>query len=1207
MIQQVANQFSEGINLDTNPIAMSNHQLKSALNATMITMNGNELVLQNDMGNARVESAYLPAGYVPVGMTEFGGIVYVASHNPLTGQSQIGCFPSPERNISSDEINESLNKCFYPFSDKAKANQFEFLKEGELYITSFAQKLGIKVDSPIRPGDKFSIEMSDKNEFSNLLELIDKKAFVLEPCTINSDGAFVVISDLIEPYDYWVKGSNISYEDNGGKHYQSFIYSRNIDGLERRYNIYKNKIVGDLYLKLTLNTPNNIPYYITGDQENGESWYTIHIPKVNHITKYRVFITSNKGEFFIDIDQDGKQGDFEVGTIEGVEYVINYYQGTSSDNQFRTLTYRFTDDKDVHNYTIIPYFQPDQLDVYPENLDYNSGYLVSMACKGSIDLAKLGKGIINFTQFKYYNNTTDGIFTLNYSMETYLKSSQFVTSVDLCTVDYNELLENDSLSTSPKEFTYESGLNVINIGGAKMSYFGNFQTSMSYTDGLEAGKIYVAFLRATINNAVEEKDSYKYSKPFLLFTSSMSNYLFASNLDMYVDAASGNNVHNKEVDEATNQLWDDYIGIPCKINWQWSSEDYTTTEVDTTGYSIKADDARNELYYKATKKGQIKYTLNPTITLQFGNDFPLDTSKVKAEFIEGSIGVDEASYSYSPTLVGTHSTNNFDTMLTTPVEQQDCSKSSEYSVSFDDRVLTCETKLVSQFESGVTKVENEEVVGDAFLPLLDDSVIGDILQQELLEYPTPQNSNTDQQEQSGNMDSEPVHYELNMWFGYCTKEGDGGSHSRKSCYLVDLSTAEDLSYKVNANTDNVTSYFASTDNEQAVTDIYSVKTDNPDISRFTKPFLEELKKRFGEVPLIIFFQPTKDSADEKRGRFRAWTDGQEYLNCGGYNGCIPMLLDRSGIYRPIEDVGKALSFPAHDGLQAMYGYITKLVDRYKNNGLILQENQTYYLSYKHANNNDIVYSQPYNCIYDVKVHGITDISLGSQFPEDAIISMDITSNGVVLQGLTEGSKYDQLNNNLKTLDTYFTTNAVKLPKATLIDANNMIKKYDENEIHISVNAPDIEDAVAQFLANVKGGGSLPAIIEGNLLGTTDAKGKALNPAYMYFLGNDNLLYSSKDLVNEVSEFTHKYKASYLKLAQAIDQEVLTIAKDENYSHLYGLYINFSKAKSLNKVVSNSSGRKDIIGEQNISFGGNYKGIMVSLVGDANAYTTFEQW
>ena len=76
----------------------------------MITYNGNEFVLQNDMGNGRVETAYLPSGYVPVGIKEYGGIIYVASYNPLTNKGQIGSFPSPERNISSSEINKAKDE-----------------------------------------------------------------------------------------------------------------------------------------------------------------------------------------------------------------------------------------------------------------------------------------------------------------------------------------------------------------------------------------------------------------------------------------------------------------------------------------------------------------------------------------------------------------------------------------------------------------------------------------------------------------------------------------------------------------------------------------------------------------------------------------------------------------------------------------------------------------------------------------------------------------------------------------------------------------------------------------------------------------------------------------------------------------------------------------------------------------------------------------
>ena len=107
MKQQTANQFNKGLSLDKNSVSTDNQSLTHALNATLFTMNGNEMVLQNDMGNAKVESAYLPSGFVPVGVKEHGGIVYVASYNPMTNDSQIGSFPSPERNISNEELGKS--------------------------------------------------------------------------------------------------------------------------------------------------------------------------------------------------------------------------------------------------------------------------------------------------------------------------------------------------------------------------------------------------------------------------------------------------------------------------------------------------------------------------------------------------------------------------------------------------------------------------------------------------------------------------------------------------------------------------------------------------------------------------------------------------------------------------------------------------------------------------------------------------------------------------------------------------------------------------------------------------------------------------------------------------------------------------------------------------------------------------------------------
>ena len=69
--------------MDINPPVAPNDGVCNALNATLITMNGNENVLQNDMGNGRVETAFLPEGYVPLGTTELGGIIYIVSYNPF--------------------------------------------------------------------------------------------------------------------------------------------------------------------------------------------------------------------------------------------------------------------------------------------------------------------------------------------------------------------------------------------------------------------------------------------------------------------------------------------------------------------------------------------------------------------------------------------------------------------------------------------------------------------------------------------------------------------------------------------------------------------------------------------------------------------------------------------------------------------------------------------------------------------------------------------------------------------------------------------------------------------------------------------------------------------------------------------------------------------------------------------------------------------
>jgi len=90
-------------------------------------MNSNEVILQNDTGNRRVDSAFLPAGYEPVGIKEHGGIIYIASYNPITNKGQIGSFPSPQLNYGNVEnIGATINESF--FKDFFKEDKFGDIK-----------------------------------------------------------------------------------------------------------------------------------------------------------------------------------------------------------------------------------------------------------------------------------------------------------------------------------------------------------------------------------------------------------------------------------------------------------------------------------------------------------------------------------------------------------------------------------------------------------------------------------------------------------------------------------------------------------------------------------------------------------------------------------------------------------------------------------------------------------------------------------------------------------------------------------------------------------------------------------------------------------------------------------------------------------------------------------------------------------------------
>lgn len=262
------NTFGEGLIMDFAPDNTPNTSLSNALNATLLTYNGNEMSLQNDMGNGRVESAYLPEGYIPVGVCEFGDIIYIASYNPLINKSQIGCFPSPERNISNKEISD-LNTTF---------SSDELAKDGTI-VNSNIKKI-IFGNKNIGPGDKFIISwgqagLNNKNFISNFGnktcsfaegESYWPKLVKLHIVSIQDDGKLIYLDNDVQWYPTDIKDSNsdnafpISTEeflDEDGAMKDLHNLDEYRHALNCQYSVFQQKVSGKLGILLELESINN--------------------------------------------------------------------------------------------------------------------------------------------------------------------------------------------------------------------------------------------------------------------------------------------------------------------------------------------------------------------------------------------------------------------------------------------------------------------------------------------------------------------------------------------------------------------------------------------------------------------------------------------------------------------------------------------------------------------------------------------------------------------------------------------------------------------------------------------------------------------------------------------------------------------------------------------------------------------------------------
>src|ERR1035437_10247347 len=171
------NSFAGGLVSDLNAISTPPNILTDCLNGTMLTFNGNELVLQNDMGNTTINDAKLTEGFIPIGVKENGGIIYIVSYNPTLngGTTEIGSFPGPD----FQDVNPSPN----PISNDI--NIITLDNEGTILENNLGKILPLTVKQ-LNPGDPFIICLTSTNNFNDTLtSSVDNRKFY-NPRLINT-------------------------------------------------------------------------------------------------------------------------------------------------------------------------------------------------------------------------------------------------------------------------------------------------------------------------------------------------------------------------------------------------------------------------------------------------------------------------------------------------------------------------------------------------------------------------------------------------------------------------------------------------------------------------------------------------------------------------------------------------------------------------------------------------------------------------------------------------------------------------------------------------------------------------------------------------------------------------------------------------------------------------------------------------------------
>ena len=442
--KETGNTFEKGLVMDFNPISTPNNVMTSALNGTIITFNGNEYILQTDMGNGRVETAYLPAGYVPVGMVEFGGVIYVASYSPFLNRGQMGSFPSPERNISTDEMSDiqvQLTNKDFGFENTGDGASILYVQK-----TLYSEKLS--------PGDKFivytPIGQTQTNIENNRLfdgyighsnayvrgggytadtssgNPLDTKSLELYFATITDEGKIARLSRL---RDY-------KYNNDENKRYIIPEMEDNPDGtpdvdsyrnlVESPFNVFNSKVSGELLLIAELVTIDSFSVSVIcefNDQEGADTSSTLRDVAITVEMQFE----SGNDVYLYAVTADITDTNAEGAFTESSSHLMWEAATTVENNGEQVLDNRH----DEALLTTIEGYDVEKREersiAYTITPCMTWGPITYLARSGVIQLDKVGSGYIELYEWRYFRNSDSML--LGWALQAYPEEGYSIAGV----------------------------------------------------------------------------------------------------------------------------------------------------------------------------------------------------------------------------------------------------------------------------------------------------------------------------------------------------------------------------------------------------------------------------------------------------------------------------------------------------------------------------------------------------------------------------------------------------------------------------------------------------------------------------------------------------------------------------------------------------------------------------------------------------------